>query len=129
MIVPLFALANAGVIIRASAFDAPGASRVTVGVVVGLVAGKAIGITAATWLAVRLRVGRATPGASWAGVAGVAAVAGIGFTVSLFVTGLAFPAGSPLEAAAKVGTVAASSLAAIIGATALRRLHAPERDP
>ena len=72
VIVPLFALANAGVIIRASAFDAPGASRVTVGVVVGLVAGKAIGITAATWLAVRLRVGRLPPGASWAGVAGVA---------------------------------------------------------
>ena len=56
----------------------------------GLVVGKLVGVTAFTWLAVRLGVGELPPGASWRGIVGVGALAGIGFTVSIFVTGLAF---------------------------------------
>ena len=120
-IVPLFALANAGVELSASALDAPGASAVTAGVVVGLLAGKALGITGAVWLAVRTGLGRLPEGARWAHVAGVGVVAGIGFTVSLFVAELAFPADSPLVDAAKLGVLAASTLAAAVGAAVLRR--------
>lgn len=120
-IVPLFALANAGVSLRADAFDAPGAGLVAVGVIVGLVAGKTIGITFATWLAVRTGIGRLPEGATWPSVIGVAAVAGIGFTVSLFVAGLAFGADGAIEDAAKVGILTGSGLAAVVGAVILLR--------
>ena len=121
-IVPLFALANAGVTIRADAFETAGATPVVIGIAGGLVIGKTVGITAATWLAVRTGIGRLPEGATWPSIVGVAAVAGIGFTVSLFIAGLAFGAGSPIEDAAKLGILAASALAAIIGAVLLLRL-------
>ena len=88
VIVPLFALANAGVEIHGDALASP--SAVFVGVLLGLVVGKLVGITAFSWLAVRLGLGRLPGGARWGHIVGVGAVAGIGFTVSLFVTGLAF---------------------------------------
>ena len=117
-IVPIFALANAGVRIEGDALDAPGANRVVVAVVVGLVAGKLLGILGATWLAVRSGLGRIPEGATWAEVAGVAVVAGIGFTVSLFIAGLAFE-GPELEAAAKLGVLGASVAAAALGSLVL----------
>jgi NhaA family Na+:H+ antiporter len=129
IIVPLFALANAGVEIQAGAFDAPGATAVALGVGLGLVVGKLVGVFAATWLAVRAGVASLPDGVSWAGVAGVAAVAGIGFTVSLFVAGLAFddPA---LADAAKLAILAASVVAAAVGAATLMRVgqRAPATD-
>jgi NhaA family Na+:H+ antiporter len=112
LIVPLFALANAGVEIRVEALTSP--SAVFVGVLLGLVFGKLIGITAFSWLAVRLGLGRLPAGAHWGHVVGVGAVAGIGFTVSLFVTGLAFDEVS-LQDDAKLGTLTASIVAAIAG--------------
>ena len=120
LIVPLFALANAGVELRGDSFDGPGAAKVTAGVVVGLVVGKAVGITAAAWLAVRTGLGRLPEGATWPMVAGVAAVAGIGFTVALFVAELAFEPGA-VQDAAKIGVLGASTLAAALGATLLWR--------
>lgn len=111
-IVPLFALANAGIAVSGDAIS--GGATVAVGVVVGLVAGKVIGISGAVWLAGRLGLGGLPAGASWSQVVGVSAVAGIGFTVSLFVTGLAF-AGHVLQGQAKIGVLAASALAAVIG--------------
>ena len=120
VVVPLFALANAGISIRAKSFHAPGALAVSAGVVVGLVVGKAVGITAATWLAVRTGLGRLPEGATWPMVAGIATVGGIGFTVSLFVAELAFNAGE-LQDAAKLGVLGGSSLAAVVGALALVR--------
>jgi NhaA family Na+:H+ antiporter len=129
VIVPIFALANAGVELRADAFEQAGTGLVALGVVLGLVVGKALGITAATWLAVRSGIGRLPEGATWGGVVGVAAVAGIGFTVSLFVADLAF-AGGALEDAAKVGILAASVLAAAVGsAVLLRAEHVGEHEP
>ncbi len=117
-IVPVFALANAGVRVDAGRFDAPGTTAVAAAIVLGLVAGKAIGIFGATWLAAHTGVAHLPAGATWPMMAAIAAVAGIGFTVSLFVAELAFDAG-PLEEAAKLGVLAASTLAAVLGGTAL----------
>jgi Na+:H+ antiporter, NhaA family len=119
IVIPLFALANAGVRIEGGALSAPGAPRVVLGVVVGLVVGKLVGISAFSWLAVRLRVGDLPEGVGGIHVAGAAAVAGIGFTVSLFIAGLAFDA-PQLEAAAKVGILGASLVASVVGWALLR---------
>jgi Na+:H+ antiporter, NhaA family len=126
VIVPLFALANAGVVIERGAFDAPGAGAVALGIGVGLVAGKVIGITGATWLAVRTGVGRLPSGVTVRQLVGVAGVAGIGFTVSLFIAGLAFPEAPGLEAAAKIGILIASVVAAVVGSAIL--LTAPRNE-
>jgi Na+:H+ antiporter, NhaA family len=112
-IMSLFALANAGVRLTDAA---PGVSLLTpvsLGVAVGLIVGKPVGILLATWIATRF--GAALPaGAHWSSIAGVACLAGIGFTMSLFVAGLAFPDAATL-AQAKLGIVAASLGASIIG--------------
>lgn len=124
LIVPIFALANAGVAIRGDAFETTGAAAVTLGVILGLVVGKTVGITGAAWLGTRLGIARLPEGASWTMMVAIAAVAGIGFTVSLFVAELAFE-GGPLQDAAKMGVLAASTLAAVIGGVALRRACRP----
>lgn len=119
VVVPVFALANAGVALEGNALRAEGGARVVGGVVAGLLVGKFVGITAFTWLAVRLRLGVLPDGLTTTHVAGGAALAGIGFTVALFVAGLAFddPA---LEAAAKLGILAASAVAGVVGYLVLR---------
>jgi NhaA family Na+:H+ antiporter len=118
VIVPLFALANAGIPLSASALSAASTSRITLGVVLGLVVGKLVGVAGATSLAVRLRVGALPSGVTRRGVLGVAALAGIGFTVSIFVAGLAFD-DADLQNEAKVGILVASILAACVGAAIL----------
>ncbi len=120
LIVPIFALANAGVSIKADAFEGAGAAAVTAGIMLGLVVGKTLGITGAAWLGVRLGIARLPEGANWKMMFGIAAVAGIGFTVSLFVAELAFTDGA-LRDAAKIGVLAASAVAAVIGGIALSR--------
>lgn len=119
VIVPLFALANAGVRIGADGAREAATSPVTLGVVAGLVVGKFAGIAGTSWLAVRAGVGSLPDGATWRQFSGVAAIAGIGFTVSLFVTGLAFD-DAGLADEARVGILAASILAAALGAALLR---------
>ncbi|HET6953950.1 MAG TPA: Na+/H+ antiporter NhaA, partial [Acidimicrobiales bacterium] len=101
-VVPLFALANAGVPISGDAVGAAFTSRLGAGIVVGLVVGKPVGITACTWLAVRLRWGVLPDGAAWRGIVAVSALAGIGFTVSVFVAGLAFDGAPARQDEAKV---------------------------
>jgi NhaA family Na+:H+ antiporter len=119
LIVPLFALANSGV--RFGGVDLVGAltSPVALGVAVGLLVGKIVGVSAFTALAVRLGWGRLPRHTTWRHVFGLAALAGIGFTVSLFVTGLAFddPALTDL---AKIGIFAGSGTAGLIGYLFLR---------
>ncbi len=124
LIVPLFALANAGVELRGKAFDRPGAAAVTAGVMIGLVAGKAVGITGASWLAVRTGAGRLPDGVRWSMIAGVGIVGGIGFTVALFVAELAFDPGA-LQESAQIGVLAASALAAVLGGAVLSRACRP----
>ncbi len=93
-------------------------SAVLAGVAVALVVGKLVGVTSFSWIAVRLGLARLPEGVRWGHILGVASVAGIGFTVSLFITDLAFD--SPvLQDDAKIGTLIASVVAAISGATVL----------
>jgi NhaA family Na+:H+ antiporter len=115
LIVPLFALVNAGIDLGAGVDPT---TRVTVGVAVGLVVGKAVGVGGAALLAIRLGLAPRPDGVRPVQLAGAGVLAGIGFTVSLFVTGLAFGE-SPLAADAKVGVLAASVVAAAAGATVL----------
>ena len=119
VVVPLFALANAGVRINGRAFETPGAGRVALGVVSGLVVGKVVGISMFSWLALRLRLGALADDLRPVHLVGVATVAGIGFTVSLFVAGLAFDRPG-LEDAAKLAILAASVVASVAGLAVLR---------
>ncbi len=121
VIVPLFALANAGV-----RFDGAGGvdDRVFLGVGLGLVAGKAVGVLGASWLAVRLGAGRLPAGATWHHMAGLAITAGIGFTVALFVAGLSFDAPELLDSA-KLGILAGSLCAGLLGWLVLRAAPLP----
>jgi NhaA family Na+:H+ antiporter len=118
VVIPIFALANAGIVLTADGLGEALTSPITLGVVVGLVGGKLVGITAAMWLAVHLGAGRLPAEVAWRHVTGMAAVAGIGFTVSIFVAGLAYtdPA---LTDRAKIGVLAASVLAAVCGSVLL----------
>jgi NhaA family Na+:H+ antiporter len=120
LIVPLFALANAGVDLGGGVLGDALSSRVTLGVVVGLVVGKTVGISAAVAVAVRLRLGRLPSGVRARQIVGVAAVAGIGFTVSLFIAELSF-AGTRHLGDAKIGILAASLLSGLLGALVLVR--------
>lgn len=123
-IMPLFALANAGVVLDGGSADGtPLIGPVSIGVTLGLIFGKPIGILSATWIATRLGATLPT-GASWPTIAGVACLAGIGFTMSLFVSGLAYP-GSPLVEQAKLGIVIASLVAGTIGAAAIWMTTSP----
>jgi len=123
VIVPLFALANAGVLLNADIVGDALAARVTWGVVIGLVVGKLVGITAFTWAAVRLRIGTLPDGVGWPSVVGVAALAGVGFTVSIFIAGLAFD-GPVLAEQAKIGILIASIVAGLLGTLLLARSDA-----
>jgi NhaA family Na+:H+ antiporter len=114
VVVPLFALANAGVSLEREGLTAAGAGAVLGGVLAGRVLGKLAGICAASWLAVRLGLASRPEGASWSQLAGVATVAGIGFTVPLFVADLAFPDGR-FQAPIKLGLLLASVVAGAAG--------------
>ncbi|MDX1450376.1 MAG: Na+/H+ antiporter NhaA, partial [Acidimicrobiia bacterium] len=115
VIVPVFALANAGIRFEGSVLSAL-TSRVAIGVGLGLVVGKVLGITSFSWLAIRSGIGRMPAGAGWRHMLGVAATAGIGFTVALFITALAFD--SPVFTdQAKVGIFAGSLVAGVLGVT------------
>lgn len=105
LIVPVFALVNAGIPLTRDGLTNP--SSITVGVILGLVVGKTVGISLFSWVTVRLGVARLPEGVRFSQLVGVAVLAGIGFTVSLFVSSLAFPTGSALRDA-KVGILVAS---------------------
>ncbi len=120
LIIPIFALANAGVVFEGAALAAPGASRVALGVGLGLVVGKLVGVTAGAYLAVRFRIGELPPEVGWRQIIGAAGLAGIGFTVSLFITDLAYE-DADLQSASKIGILVASVAASVIGALLLSR--------
>ncbi len=127
VIVPIFALANAGVRFAGVDLLETVTSAVSLGVTAGLVVGKFVGITLATFIAVRFGLGRLPRRTTWTHVVGVAGLAGIGFTVSLFITGLAFT--DPVIAdQAKVGIFLGSTVAGVLGYAILRRVPAPARD-
>jgi Na+:H+ antiporter, NhaA family len=119
VVLPLFALANSGVVLNGESLARAGASGITWGILLGLVLGKPLGIVGFAWLAVKLRIASPPKGARWPDLAGVGMVAGIGFTVSLFVTGLAFKDPRQVEDA-KIGVLVASALAGALGFAFLR---------
>jgi len=123
VIMPLFALANAGVVLGED-FAATLLSPVSLGIVAGLLLGKQFGITLFAWLAVKSGISEMPQGVSWLHIYGVGWLAGIGFTMSLFISDLAF-AGSSLLDVAKSGILAASLIAGIAGLLILRRTNAP----
>ena len=125
LVIPVFALANAGVPLSSDVLRSAASSRITVGVVAGLVVGKAVGISAFAWVAVRLGAARLPRGVQWRHVVGMSGIAGIGFTVSIFVAGLAFNDLSQ-QREATVGVLAASLAAALIGSMVLAL---PRRGP
>ncbi len=118
LIVPLFAFFNAGIDVRAISLDTAPWS-VMAGVALGLLLGKPLGIVATTWIAIRLGIAELPRGVGWPQIHGVALLAGIGFTMSLFVTSLAF-AGQDAIAAAKLAILLGSALSAAIGLLLLR---------
>jgi NhaA family Na+:H+ antiporter len=117
LVMPVFALANAGVVLSPSSLGEP----VAVAVAAGLAFGKPIGIMISCVLAVRSRVTSLPDGVTWGMLAGGACLAGIGFTMALFLNALAFPvADFPAnEAAGKIGTLAGSLVSAVLGAVVL----------
>lgn len=118
-IMPLFALANAGVALTGGLPAGPG-GRIALGVAVGLVVGKPLGILLGAWLATRLRLGALAPDLTWRLLGGVACLGGIGFTMSLFIADLAFGTNGAL-ASAKLGILAGSLLSGTVGWLLLRR--------
>lgn len=118
MVIPLFALANAGIPLSLDVAAEAARSPVTLGVAVGLVVGKMIGVTAASLAAVRLRLGRLPADVRTRHVLGVGAVAGIGFTVSIFIAELAFAQPETTDRA-KIGVLVGSIVAGVVGSAIL----------
>ena len=127
VVVPLFALANAGIVLSRSTLVDAATSPVMIGVLAGLVVGKTLGVSLGTVVVVRTGMGRLPSGVGWRHIAGVAAIAGIGFTVSLLIADLAFGGGA-LERDAKIGILLASILAGTLGYAILRFTGSGERD-
>ena len=122
VVVPIFALANTGILLSRGRLDAAVGSALAWGVLLGLVVGKPAGIISATWLARRLRIGVLPEGLTMPHVIGGGMLAGIGFTVALFITELSLGAGEQADIA-KLAILAASVLAAAAGAVALLLAH------
>jgi len=121
-IMPLFALANAGISFAAIG-GGLGSPRVMVGVALGLLTGKPIGIVLFPWLAVRIGLAAKPEPVTWSQMMGAGLLCGVGFTMSLFVATLAFGKSEPL-AAAKLGVLLGSALAALVGSAQLARSKA-----
>ena len=119
IVVPIFAFANAGVHVTGDTIGDAVGSPVTLGIVLGLVVGKTVGVFGFTWLADRLRVGRLPSGVTTSQVFGLAILAGIGFTVALFIANLSF-SDAALTDLAKIGILAGSLVAGVVGYTVLR---------
>ena len=125
LVLPLFALANAGVVLATEVVSGHGALMAAIAF--GLVVGKPLGLISASALAVRLRLATKPDDYSWSQLAGAGALAGIGFTMSLFIAAQAFPVASDF-AAAKIAVFGASTLSAVIGVIVLWRARAPRAE-
>lgn len=119
LVLPLFALVNAGVGVSPSALVDAARSPVAQGIVAGLIAGKLLGIVGASWIAVKMGVASLPEGVRWGHIVGVSQLAGIGFTVSLFITELAY-ADVAVVNTAKVGILVASAVAGVAGFALLK---------
>jgi NhaA family Na+:H+ antiporter len=121
-VLPLFALANAGLDLSGDVFQDAVSSSVTLGIILGLVVGNPLGIVGFSWVAVRLGITSLPAGMRWAHMVGIGLLGGVGFTVSLFITGLAFE-DAGLISEAKVGILTASVIAGLAGYAFLRTVR------
>lgn len=113
-IVPLFAFANTGIALRADIFESASTLSLSAGILCGLILGKVIGIVGTSWLMIKFNYGVLPNGANWKHITGIGFLAGIGFTVSLFVTDLAFTDVDFVNAA-KISIFVASIVSGVIG--------------
>lgn len=113
-VMPLFALANAGVNLQGANLDDALSHSVFMGIIVALVLGKPIGVLIGSFALVKLNICKLPEGVTWAGISLVGLLAGIGFTMSIFIASLAFT-DQTLLSAAKLSVLGASSIAAILG--------------
>jgi len=120
LVLPLFALANAGVTFSLSTWQSLLHSTVAWGVLLGLFVGKPLGIFSACWIAVKLKIAQLPQTVRWDHIVGVGSLSGIGFTVSLFISALAFDDPALLDAA-KTAVLCASLLAGVAGYLLLSR--------
>ncbi|MCA1689162.1 MAG: Na+/H+ antiporter NhaA, partial [Actinobacteria bacterium] len=114
VIVPLFALANAGIRIDGGLLRGAATSSVTIGIFLAYAVGKPLGIVGASWLATRRTLGGVRLPVTWPGLAGTGAAAGMGFTVSLLIAALAFSSRGPLLDQAKLGVLAAAIVSPVL---------------
>lgn len=128
LVIPVFALANAGIPIDSFTSSDAVFNPVTMGVIGGLVGGKMVGIVGATWLGWKLGFGNLPRGASFHHIIGVALLGGIGFTMSIFISELAFAGRPELLVQAKAGVLLASIIAGIAGFTVLSRAPMSEEE-
>lgn len=119
VIMPLFALANAGMVINGNFFSTL-INPVSLGVMGGLIVGKFVGVFSFTWLMVRFKVAELPDKANWMHVLGVSVLAGVGFTMSLFITGLAFSEEEVIDES-KYGILVASVVCGVLGLFILKR--------
>ena len=126
LIVPIFAFANAGVVLKGLTFGdlfAP----LPLGIAAGLVIGKQIGVFGVTWLLVKAGLARLPHAVTWTHIYGLACLAGIGFTMSLFIGGLSFSDQAHMNEV-RLGVLAGSAISALIGYTVLRLSARPDED-
>ena len=115
LIIPLFALANAGISIDFSSVSTTIVEPVSMGIIAGLIIGKILGIAGVAWLAIKVGIAKLPEGSSMNQLLGVASLGGIGFTMSIFVADLAFAGNSELIFQAKIGILTASIFAGLLG--------------
>ncbi|MBU0631267.1 Na+/H+ antiporter NhaA [bacterium] len=115
IIIPLFALANAGITVDFSSIGSTIMENVSLGIVSGLILGKVLGIFGVSWLAIKLKLAKLPQGSTMSQIFGVAFLGGIGFTMSIFVADLAFLGNDELIFQAKVGILSASLFAGLFG--------------
>ncbi|WP_415408272.1 Na+/H+ antiporter NhaA [Sulfurovum sp. CS9] len=120
IVIPLFALANAGIAIDFSSIGTTIMTPVSMGIIAGLILGKVLGIFGVAWLAIKLKMATLPQGSTMSQIFGVAFLGGIGFTMSIFVADLAFINSPELIFQAKVGILAASLFAGLFGYSWLR---------
>ena len=131
VILPIFALANAGITLSGDAISDASTSTVTLGIILGLLVGKTVGISVFSFIAVKSGISTLPRNVTWPMVCSVSILAGIGFTVALFITGLAFEGAEleVLDTQARMGILAASLVAAIVGLISLSSTTKQEAAP
>ncbi|NVJ96090.1 MAG: Na+/H+ antiporter NhaA, partial [Marivivens sp.] len=127
LIVPIFAFANAGVVLKGITIDQMFAP-LPIGIALGLYLGKKIGVFGLTWLMVKSGIAKLPYGVNWRHIYGVSCLAGIGFTMSLFIGGLSFGEGGVLMNEVRIGVLLGSILSAITGYLVLRNAGNPEAE-